>query len=841
MKNNLADFMEILEISNPQNDINNTIDRLSNLKTFNDFPNNLLEIIKKDYKLVNKIIEALKNEFIEIIKKCSYDDAIDKVLKTDNEAKNKKKEYLEFIKFKNIIFDYLKTENFFEIIYEENKNNKTNEEIIEEIKELKEEENKTNQQIKRFEFRENQYAAIQKLEDDKGLETGIHCQATGCGKTIIILYYIDYVRKQYEELNKAKSLEVSSESKSKVNLDNTLEDKKNKKNKESKDSKNLSKKNFEANSENTSKNPKENNTIKYPKIILFTERVNILSDLFNFNKKKTSNNELDRNEEKIKYWKDNKICDLTKFKIIDRVLNKTKDWKDLIVKSNEPTLLVINRAYLTQDNLYNTFNKGDISLVIHDECHNATSNKCFDFLTKCKNLEIPIVGFSATPLRTGKDEKTKLLRIFSKKDNPNELNLLTDYNMINAISKKLIVEPEFYWYTIDKSDINSDDDINENEFESVIEVLKQVIPKMKNKKIIVWCRTKTNTKNWKDKFEKSNHEVLKDFTFGIDTSETKNDDYKLFKSKKEKCMLFCAEKHREGSDIKYLDACLFLDRVKDRNPIPFIQSIGRVLRICNETNKEKGFVIDGIIKEDNFEEQIAKKIIDYYIALLNILNIEENKDKNYQNKIDILEKLSNVVLKENNKKKGNIKFGININDDKNNIISEDKKEDNNNNKKVENNNLLNKEITIEINCKNLEWKKIEQKYLNIIGDKLELTQEQKMKFEFECLKNYNKNNNFKNKKEYFDKAKIDNKEINPEIKYKNYWTNWYDFLKIDTSKYPLNTQSWIEKVKEKSYKDDQDYMKNCLKDDLPEMPEELYKDQKFGNITNYINRERRRK
>ena len=43
-------------------------------------------------------------------------------------------------------------------------------------------------------------------------------------------------------------------------------------------------------------------------------------------------------------------------------------------------------------------------------------------------------------------------------------------------------------------------------------------------------------------------------------------------------ILFCACKHREGSDIKNLDCCIFLDKVENRNPKTFIQCIGRVLR-----------------------------------------------------------------------------------------------------------------------------------------------------------------------------------------------------------------------------------------------------------------------
>lgn len=225
-------------------------------------------------------------------------------------------------------------------------------------------------------LRENQKEAIDRLYKN-GLETGIHCQATGCGKTIIILKYIDY-------LNKTK----------------------------------------------------ENS-----KIILFTERVNILSDLFSFKKGK-----IEPDIEKLEHWKKTGIVDLTNFNIINRVTNKNKNWIDEFTNSNKPTLLVINRAFLTLGKKYNKFKFANLDLILHDECHNTPSLQCHEFLLKAKLLQVKIVGFSATPLRTGKMDKPKLLEIYGFN---NELNLLTNYNMIYAISKNLILPPEFYWYQIE--------------------------------------------------------------------------------------------------------------------------------------------------------------------------------------------------------------------------------------------------------------------------------------------------------------------------------------------------------------------------------------------------------
>ena len=60
--------------------------------------------------------------------------------------------------------------------------------------------------------------------------------------------------------------------------------------------------------------------------------------------------------------------------------------------------------------------------------------------------------------------------------------------------------------------------------------------------------------------------------------------------------MFCAGKHREGSDIKNLDCCVFLDKVEDRNAKKFVQCVGRVLRLDKNGNKKYGLIIDAKAK-----------------------------------------------------------------------------------------------------------------------------------------------------------------------------------------------------------------------------------------------------
>jgi hypothetical protein len=698
-------------------------------------PEDIKLLIKENYKLVKKIIEFYYKDFTyKSSRSDTFEDAMSQIKFITEKTNNNK---IQLIEYSDILFKWLLTTEFFNNIYENYAPN-----IIDplEIKPI----NLSND----FILRDNQKEAFYRLERN-GLETGIHCQATGCGKTYIILKYIDYAHKN----------------------------------------------------------------IKNPKIILFTERVNILSDLFSFTK-----NKLEPDIEKLKYWKEKGLVDLTNFNIINRVTNKNKNWDSELRKSKKPTLLVINRAFLTLGKKYNIFNYDDLHLILHDECHNTTSLQCHEFLTKARSLDIKIVGFSATPLRTGKFDKTKLLEIYSKEDK-NELNLLTNYNMIYAISKNLILPPEFYWYQIETYNKNDNELVTQEELGSVFEILNQVVPTLPNKKIIAWCGTINMARFWKKEIEKTykQREHLRNFKFGLDTSADTNEDYNNF-SKIPKdinniikledlnkddprkmyygnSILFCANKHREGSDIKLLDCCIFLDKVKDRGSIPFIQSIGRTLRICPDTvNKTKGVIIDGFIKDNNgYEKNFVDKIIGYYIALENINNLQEDKFNQYIKIMDI------------------VKF--------------DKEQ-----KIINMNNL-------KINCNRLDWDNIISKFENVLENKLNVTPEEAFNLHINKIKSLEQ---FKNPENDFWKEykKLDHSSLGiPEDIYEPYkeiWDTktWYDILGFKDKYISLENfknnfckkYPGVEKINKSIYK------KVKLEFNLPNYPFEYYRTE---NINDY--------
>lgn len=426
-------------------------------------------------------------------------------------------------------------------------------------------------------YRKNQVEAIERLNNN-GFETGIHNQATGCGKSTIILKYID-------------------------------------------------------------KAIKENKSI-----VLFTERLSIFSDLFKFNKSELEQCDV------LMYWKQKNICDLLDVKIINRITIKKKNWVQEF-SGDKPQLLVINRAYLTLDQGYKRISHNprradeplgeDVNFIIlHDECHNTSSDKCFHFLSYFKNKNVPIIGFSATPLRSCKKEEiSRLLDIYGV---DGELNLLTNYNMLHAIQEKLILPPNFSWFELKNTKINIMNDEQCEDIKKVLNVYEEAILDMPYKKTIIWCGTTEITNRWYDIFEKyflnnnKDFKLFKDHT-KYDTNFDKikaNQNYEEFKDREENGILFCCNKHREGSDIKNLDSCIFLDYVKDRSSLIFIQSIGRVLR--QNVNKHCGFIIDPYVSDNsnNHGAELVNKIIQYYLDLQNISTIPystEDKIKAFQN------------------------------------------------------------------------------------------------------------------------------------------------------------------------------------------------------------------
>jgi len=695
-------------------------------------PEEIKKLILEDSKLFILVLDRYKDiTNMYIAKSDTLDNLINFVQKALISQQNNPNK-VKFNRFDKIIYNYLESTNFFQLRYNEMEQNNI---IVtkQDIEDYKIQNPNNLFQVKEFNWRDNQKEAIERIKKC-GFETGIHCQATGTGKSLIILKYIDLMYK---------------------------------------------------------KTPK-------CKIILFTERVSILSDLFDFKTKEGINNK------NYTFWKENGICDLTVFEIIDRVTTKKFDWIDLMNKSTKPTLLVINRAYLTLCTKYKDIK--NLSLILHDECHNVPSNKCFDFLKHNKDIKIPIIGFSATPLRTGTTKKegvsvsnmSRLVEIYGL---DNKLNLLTNYNMIYAISNEppLILAPRFYWFDIETLQTKKQEgkQLSLTEIGSALQVLEEVVKTMHYKKIVAWCGTIPLCKEWYEEINKfkERYSNLKNMELYMDLS-IKNDakikGYEQFKTLETNGIMLCAQKHREGSDISNLDGCIFLDKVKSRGSIPFIQSIGRVLRLDPNKKKLNGIVIDGVVRDDDdYEKVMVDKILGYYFALNDIACIEDVEKDSYKQYVS----LRDMVEFDKTKKIINLNFN---------------------------------KTKITINCNNLDWKNIITKFESILEKKINLNPDEKLRIEFERLKNLIKDKHLNNMKEYEKYATKYKLVLNPKQLYNKYWSTYCDFLNIDTSKYIKTKEKLREICIKNNIANKNDYIERLPNDRVPEDPCEYYKVNKFS-------------
>lgn len=254
------------------------------------------------------------------------------------------------------------------------------------------------------------------------------------------------------------------------------------------------------------------------------------------------------------------------FLISNYSINKDPNWFHTISNHrfwNKPSLIIINRAYLTSDNKYEKI-KERIDLVIHDECHsikNVTTQKFYKWLLE-KYPSIRCIGFSATP------------NIHFKPFT----NFLSKFSIYDAFNDDVILPAKIGWLKCNDTMLTLED---------IAIYIKKQLENLPYKKVIVWCGIIEHCYEFSKQWEK----LFPDYLIALDTSiETTNIDafYKL----EEKGFLFCAAKHREGSDIPNLDACIFLDKVEDRGSKTFIQCMGRVLRKDKLQKKKYGLVLD---------------------------------------------------------------------------------------------------------------------------------------------------------------------------------------------------------------------------------------------------------
>jgi len=595
---------------------------------------------------------------------------------------------------------------------------------------------------------------------------------------------------------------------------------------------------------------------KYPhdNIMWLCERIDIPEKLFF---KKTETGVFKFNRENFRNWKKWNIIDMDKFDIINFVSNKPRNWTSILNKEsvdNKPKFIIVNRAFVTtkskQNNItyrYQEINQNQsIKFVIHDECHSTYAPLTYKLLSYMKNRwDTRIQGLSATPYRDGmtrdngiildgEDENrqnsvrniNRLIDIYPKPGNPRMLHILSKCDLKEAIENNYILEPVFHWFYVDNYS-RTNKSLNDDEFESMMSALNKMITDCVYRKVIIWCSYVELAETMYHKFndKKIEYENLVDLSsYLYHSKRTDSDDYDSFYMNPRDCVMFCAKMFREGSDIPNLCGGLFLDKVKERGDIPFIQSIGRVLRkddknIPNgfENPKKNGHILDFFLRnKDNLSgagasdddnnhtkiQMILNKLIKYYLKIyeLSFMELENTEYSADFSKMKIrkyMEIMNSFCVNPESQMmeihlKNNKKIGIDISN---------------------------------LEIYRLDWSLLMREFHNTWRRHFNFTDEE----DFMKLKHYVKDMNLESKEEYIEICNSENNfPSNPEEVYRTFWKGWYNFLGTDISIFPRNKNEWkniCEKNNITTYEQYKLLMKNLH---LPLYPNEIYGE--FSNI-----------
>ena len=199
----------------------------------------------------------------------------------------------------------------------------------------------------------------------------------------------------------------------------------------------------------------------------------------------------------------------------------------------------------------------------------------------------------------------------------------------------------------------------------------------------------------------------------------------------------------------------------------------------------------------------------------------ETKNKSYDKVKHIVSQMRNVD--ENIEQKIQVYAGIN---------KKKEKKENNQQRHYE-------DYEFEENSEEMSKIKMRLRYSKALGSKFSEEQD-----EHNYVKSINRSLDIQSKKQYIEKKHIHCNFIDfPEeyFKAKGVWTNWYDFIGVDTTKFIQSKQDWINFCKEKNIKSLDEYYKSCeIYEVLPKDPADFYyKD--FTNIPTELgfNRTRR--
>jgi len=274
----------------------------------------------------------------------------------------------------------------------------------------------------------------------------------------------------------------------------------------------------------------------------------------------------------------------TGFIVCDLVSHKPTNWWWTVQSSlcwGKPVLVIVNRAFLVSQKRYSKITGVSIGLIIHDECHSGTGKTTQDFY-KWLNKHHPqthIIGLSATP-------PTK-----ANAPTPPLANVITRFSIYDATQAGIIVPLRIYWNP-SRSPLSVAASGN---------LIHSLATKEGVRKIVVWCGTIEHCFATAAAWQTA-ESGFRDgsWMIAVDTSRPAGGwggvrSYKAFAAHSGRGVLFCAAKHREGSDIEGLGMAVFMDGVEKRGAAVFVQCAGRTVRQGKDLlgrDKKLGIVVD---------------------------------------------------------------------------------------------------------------------------------------------------------------------------------------------------------------------------------------------------------
>jgi len=298
--------------------------------------------------------------------------------------------------------------------------------------------------------------------------------------------------------------------------------------------------------------------------------------------------------------------------------------------------------------------------------------------------------------------------------------------------------------------------MNEQLFEKIVNEHIISNDDLPYKKGIAWCSKISNIYYFKDMFIRklSNTDV-----FHTTCNDKNFNELDTFYKKDKHALLLCVNKCREGSDIKNLDYCMYLNNVKNRSLLVALQTSGRVIRKDNERRKKYALIIECIYRgcnSETYELFSASKVLEYYKSILEFGNTSNNYSSNL-----LFEMYQNTII-----------------DEEKRIIS------------IPIDNNISHNCVLKIEIKDFDWRKLRLKIKDLVNNQIYIDNIEKLKREYKHAVTKNKELEIINKDDY-EKKKIEYfLDKYPEKKYKHIWNGWYEYLGIDTSNFIKDKEQW---------------------------------------------------